>query len=285
MDVVRFSDPRAFRDATEAFLLEDEARHNVLLGVTTTLIERPDVYPEFRLWMVEHRGEPVAVASHTPPFNLAVSRPGAGGALASLAQAIRTEGIDLPGVVGAVPEVDEFRMAWESLEAGRARLGMEQRIYRLVSVRPVADVPGRMRDGSPADRDLLIEWIRAFADEALGQDTPSTDPARLVDLRLEGGGAGLVLWVHPDGRPASLAGFGGRTPHGARVGPVYTPPELRRQGYASALVAALSGRLLEEGRSFCFLYTDLSNPTSNSIYQTVGYEPVGDSREYRFEGR
>ena len=79
------------------------------------------------------------------------------------------------------------------------------------------------------------------------------------------------------------AGFGGRTPNGARVGPVYTPPEFRRRGYASAVVAGVSRRLLDEGRRYCFLYTDLANPTSNRIYQDIGYEPACDSRDYRFQ--
>ena len=69
---------------------------------------------------------------------------------------------------------------------------------------------------------------------------------------------------------------------GIRIGPVYTPPALRGRGYASACVARLSQDKLDEGRTFCFLYTDLSNPTSNHIYQEIGYEPVCDVADYRF---
>jgi predicted GNAT family acetyltransferase len=79
-----------------------------------------------------------------------------------------------------------------------------------------------------------------------------------------------------------MVGFGGETPSGIRISWVYTPPSRRRQGYASALVAAMSQKLLDEGRKFCFLYTDLANPTSNSIYQRLGYQPVGDSMYYAF---
>jgi uncharacterized protein len=89
-----------------------------------------------------------------------------------------------------------------------------------------------------------------------------------------------VLWE--DEEAVSLAGWGGRTPNGIRIGPVYTPPELRRRGYASALTAELTAMLLRD-RSFCFLFTDLANPTSNSIYQRIGYEPVTDIDEWIFE--
>jgi hypothetical protein len=64
---------------------------------------------------------------------------------------------------------------------------------------------------------------------------------------------------------------------------VYTPPEFRGRGYASNLVAHLSQELLDEGRKFCFLFTDLANPVSNSIYQKIGYRPVSDSERWEFD--
>jgi predicted GNAT family acetyltransferase len=66
------------------------------------------------------------------------------------------------------------------------------------------------------------------------------------------------------------------------VNAVYTPPELRRQGFATAAVAALSRALLAEGYPSCVLYTDLANPTSNSIYRRIGYEPVADAVRWFF---
>jgi predicted GNAT family acetyltransferase len=82
-----------------------------------------------------------------------------------------------------------------------------------------------------------------------------------------------------------MAAHTGPTPNGVRVGAVYTPPELRGRGYASACTAAVTQRLLADGRRFCFLFTDLSNPTSNSIYQKIGYRPVCDVDQYRFSNQ
>lgn len=76
---------------------------------------------------------------------------------------------------------------------------------------------------------------------------------------------------------------GSPTPHGARIGPVYTPPAARRRGYASALTAAIIRHYLDAGRRLCFLFTDLANPTSNRTYQAIGYEPVTDVNQYRFD--
>lgn len=95
---------------------------------------------------------------------------------------------------------------------------------------------------------------------------------------------GTWLW-EVEGEPVALSGYRGRTPNGIRIGPVYTPPHARRQGYATALVATQSAWLLEQGRKLCFLFTDMANSTSNSIYRKIGYEKVGDVRRYGFTPR
>ena len=87
----------------------------------------------------------------------------------------------------------------------------------------------------------------------------------------------LRIWQ--DERPASMAVAQGVTPNGCRVGYVYTPTELRGRGYASALVAELSQSMLDSGLNFCVLYTDLANPTSNGIYQRIGYNAICDVRD------
>ena len=92
------------------------------------------------------------------------------------------------------------------------------------------------------------------------------------------------LWL--DGvQPVSMALRTRPTRRGCAVGGVYTPPELRRKGYASACVAALSQHLLDQGYQFCTLFTDLANPTSNRIYLQIGYQPVCDFDKYKFEDR
>jgi hypothetical protein len=88
------------------------------------------------------------------------------------------------------------------------------------------------------------------------------------------------VFVWDDGRPVSMAAWAGRTGRGVRVNFVYTPPEYRRRGFASACVADLTQHLLAEGHAFCCLFTDLANPTSNSIYQKIGYRPVCDVSDF-----
>jgi predicted GNAT family acetyltransferase len=164
---------------------------------------------------------------------------------------------------------------------------MRQGIYALERVEPLPAVPGSARVATADDRDLALRWWIAFGDEVLHEGNPGRERAEAsVDHKLSSPGNGLLLW-EDDGEPVSLAGWGGPTPNGIRVGPVYTPPEFRGRGYATALTAELSrhlldGRLFEGGRRFCFLYTDLANPTSNAIYERIGYRRVAESAEIVF---
>jgi len=277
--VKRLADPSVFLAAAGPLLLEDEARHNLMLGIAGTLRDYPSVYPEFHLWLVEDDGVVVGAAMQTPPYNLAVARPTENGALTALADALNDDGVELPGVTGAVPEVDDFAVAWERRSGKVRQPRMKLRIYRLIEVRPVVGVSGRPRTATVGDRDLLVTWVRAFAEEAIGEGVD--EPERMVRARLQASGAGFMLWE--DSGPVSLASWGGETPNGVRISAVYTPPEHRRRGYGSAVTAAVSAERLAAGRRFCFLYTDLANPTSNKIYMDVGYEPVCDSVDYAFD--
>ncbi len=117
--------------------------------------------------------------------------------------------------------------------------------------------------------------------EAVPEAPPNPDPGAVADRWVAQVGRIGYVW-EDDGSVVSLVGAGGETPHGIRIGPVYTPPERRSRGYASSLTAAASQDQLDRGRQFVFLFTDLANPTSNKIYRAIGYEPVCDVDQYRF---
>jgi predicted GNAT family acetyltransferase len=278
VEAVELADPVEFLERAEGLLLADEARHNLILGLAGTLRDSPEFYREHKLWLVTDAGEVVGGALRTPPHNLVIAKPRTPAAHEALAAAI---GGPLPGVTAAVPEAESFADAWQAKTRTRRRLRVSQRIYALEEVRPVEGVAGGGRKATDADRPLLRLWLRHFGIEALREQQDEERTERLLDHRLGSDSAGFVIWE--DGLPVSLAGFGGETPHGVRVGPVYTPPVLRGRGYGSAVTAAVSAERLAAGRRFCFLYTDATNPTSNKIYTEIGYEPVCDAVDYAFE--
>ena len=285
MDTVRLSDAATFLAEAEPLLLADEARHNLILGIAGTIQDSPGHYAERDFWLVRDGSAVAAAAMRTPPYNLILAQPRSPEALAALVEALAGE--ELPGVVAAEPEAAKFAELWTRHTGVPARTNMRQGVYELERVEPLPAVPGSARVATADDRELVLRWMLAFADEALHEGGPGRDRAEeIFDYRLASPSAGILLWEN-GGEPVSLAGWGGPTPNGIRVGPVYTPPELRGRGYATALTAELSqrlldGRLFEGGRRFCFLYTDLANPTSNAIYERIGYRRVAESAEIVF---
>jgi predicted GNAT family acetyltransferase len=152
------------------------------------------------------------------------------------------------------------------------------RLYRLGRLTPPEPAPdGAPRVAGDRDRDLLIEWFEAFAREV--NDPSGQDHAVAVDDRLSYGG--VTVW-ETAGAPVSLAGVTRVTRGMARVAPVYTPPPLRGRGYAGAVTAAVSQGALDAGATEVVLYTDLANPTSNSLYQHLGYRAVEDRLALHF---
>jgi predicted GNAT family acetyltransferase len=265
------------------FLVAHEAEHNVLLGICSALMQT-DIY-QFPPYMayVEDQGGIVAVAMRTPPYNLVLSDMADESPIELIVQDAYATYSDLRGIVGLKAVCKAFAQTWKTMTGQDYRLNIEERLYRLQKVNPVGDVSGEYGLAAEADREVLVHWFMDFSAEAL-DGMSQEDAERQFNMRLTSDPMqrGLRVW-RDNGKLVSFAGYGGLTPHGIRIGPVYTPPELRGHGYASACVAALSQELLDAGRKFVFLFTDLSNPTSNHIYQTIGYEPVCDVDEYRFE--
>lgn len=282
MELVRFDDVEQFYQQVLPFLAAKEAHNNLPLGILSTL--RMDALyfgdPPY-LALVRRDGKIVAVALRTPPHNPCLSwtddRDAVGVILADMHRVYET----LPGVLGPSEVARVFADQWQALTGQRERVEIAERIYQLTSVHPVSGVEGYLRRSTPAERELMVEWWMAFAAEAVSPVERSA-AEKAVDRSLDGKARRLFVW-DVDGTAVSLSGCTGETPNGIRIGPVYTPPELRGRGYASACVAALSQLLLDEGRKYCFLFTDLGNPTSNHIYQAIGYEPVCDVDMYAFD--
>lgn len=275
MRVERHQDVRAFFERVESFLLRNEAAHNLLIGFRAALERDPHAYGSadpYLAAVVDDTGEVVAAAVRTPPYNLVLSLVDDACALGALAADVEHD--RLPGVIAPVPVGEAFL----ARRREPAKVAVAERLFAATEVIAPRPVAGALRPYADRDRPLALAWLAAFFAEAM-PGTPESDAENFLVRRLAEPTSHLVLW--DDGEPRSLAGYGSPTPNGMRVGPVYTPPELRGRGYASALTAAVTELVLAE-RRFCFLSTDLANPTSNSIYQRIGYRPVIDVNVWHF---
>ncbi|MGW3432132.1 GNAT family N-acetyltransferase [Streptomyces melanosporofaciens] len=263
-----------FRAAAGDFLGARPARHTTLLTVVSSLVaggsgrygEQPPVYG---WWAGEGSVEGAFLC--TPPYPPLLS-PLPGEAARALARTLAGDGEQKINGVNAGRETAEtFATAWTELTGARSDVEQSHRLYRLATLTPPDPAPpGRPRTATAADRDLLLTWFEGFARET---DALRGDVAALVDDKLSHDG--ITLW-ELDGRPVACAGISRTVAGMARVSLVYTPPELRGRGYAGAATAAVSRAARAAGVREILLFTDLGNPTSNALYQRLGYRPLED---------
>ncbi|WP_330305355.1 MULTISPECIES: GNAT family N-acetyltransferase [unclassified Streptomyces] len=263
------------------FLRSRPAMHTVPLTVTDTLRRRGmDGYgkeaPVFGI--LEREGAVRATLFRTPPYPLNLT-PLSEEDTDTLAALLADLGHSPSGVFGDRDTTAAFAGAWQRRTGATVALRERQRLYRLGTLTPPEPAPpGRARVATEPDRARLAQWYGEFA-EIIGEDG-SRDSGAWADDRLSYGGA--TLWETPDGTPVSMAGRTDLVAGQIRVAPVYTPAHLRGRGYAGAATAEVSRAALAAGADEVLLFADLANPTSNGLYQRIGYRPVADFATYDF---
>jgi predicted N-acetyltransferase YhbS len=213
----------------------------------------------------------------TPPYDLGLAVVPLA-AIDSLVAVLGAHEVAVPGVIGDVEVCGAFLARWPATPPGSQIGEQRQRLYRLEKlVAPDPAPAGGARRATEADFELLVAWIRAFSAEA-GTRSGERD-AEVVRRRIRLG----LTWVwETAGEVVSMASRNVTAVGVARIGPVYTPPEERRQGYGAAVTAACTADALATDAEGAVLFTDLANPTSNAIYQTIGFRPVCDRVAVRF---
>lgn len=287
-EVHTYDSPSSFLDAAEPFLLRHEALNSLLLGVVQSQNRTRAARRRFQplLATVAEAGELRLAALMTSPHKLLLSSilEDSGQVIEALVLFLHQRLPTLPAVFGP----DRLSLAFADVWAARRQFhplpGLQQLLYELTEVDFPPDLPvGVLRPASLNDRGRLAEWMLAFQQEALPSDVVDLESARVVVDHLVGRNELYVWQAEPDGlgRPLSMAARARPTRNGVAVNFVYTPPELRGHGFASACVAHLSHYLLG-GWKFVTLFTDRANPTSNHIYERMGYRPIAQFDEYRF---
>jgi hypothetical protein len=288
MKVTAHKSAGEFLDTAGDWLERAESLNNLMLGIAARLAEedKPSEAPAVMMTVSDKAGL-AAACLMTPPRGVTLYAPRAGAAgearaeaaLEALAGALEAGGHAVPECVGPAAAALAFAGLWAKRTGQGFTLRMAQRIYELREVVFPNGVSGSARIAGPDDLDMLVDWRRQYCIDVSGHGDHPESRETIAD-RLVAGGR-MLLWEDA-GRCVSMAVVTRPTRHGIAVAGVYTPPGHRRRGYASACVAELSRRQLDAGKQFCCLHTDLSNPTSNSIYQKIGYKPVADSSHYAF---
>jgi predicted GNAT family acetyltransferase len=277
IEVRALRDPRLFAQLSSRWLATDPFSTNVM-GVQLDGVLR-GVRPqgEEDIWIVAvKRGRVLGAAMHTPPYHLFLPRLPSGVA-SQIANTLAAAGRPVSGVIGETNTVAELVSVWAERTGSKSSSLMKMRMYRLKELTHPVATSGVARQGGPDERHLLIEWFERF-DAEVASDRPGEEAAIAVERRLAAG----ELWLWWDGgRSVSVAGHSAAAAGVARVGPAYTPPEYRCQGYGTAVTASATHAALHAGAEHVALYTDLANPVSNSIYQTIGYVADHDAEDTR----
>lgn len=285
VQVQRFNSAHHFAKYALNYLYENEALNNLPIGILNRCMDKEDRNEQIEdppyLAMVTQQQEPILFLIMTPPYNIGVfgdpTHPALEEAILKSIEVLIEEDIEIPGVIGQRRIADKFAEVWANHSGSTYEMAMDQCIYKLTEVKDLPRNSGYLRLATMKDLDLISEWTYAFSfvtESPFSKEMAKQKAEQFINDR------SIYLWI--DGEPVSMARKARGTVNGMSINMVYTPKDQTRKGYATSCVAELSKSLIAEGYSYCTLYTDLSNPTSNSIYQKIGYEPIGDSIVYRF---
>ncbi|KGX84122.1 GNAT family N-acetyltransferase [Pontibacillus marinus] len=285
MTVLTYNKADEFLSKVEHFLMKNEALNNLPLGISYRLANEGNHYQgePFLGYKQRNDGEIHYALMRTPPHNwiLAVEQDLSYEDVESFLTYIDENHLPFPGLIGSKQSVERIAERWKEKTGSPYQIKMEQKVFRLDEVEDIPISNGDLQIAQPEHQEIATKWLNLFGEEA-GEPTLSESPEDTIKRMIQN--QSLRLWV-VDGEPVSMANATRPTKNGITLGPVYTPNEHKRKGYASSLVAKLSQSLLNEGYSFTSLYTDLNNPTSNKIYQRIGYKSIGDSIVVQFEER
>jgi len=274
-----------FYDIAYSFLLARESENNLLLSILNSLKEKIHRYGKEMplLFSLTDHDDVKLIALRTPPHDIIISYVDDLNFIEVLVEELLKRNEKLPGVLSFKEAADKFATLWCEKNSLKPNLYRKERIYKLEKVSKDTIGTKKFSVASKTHQTIVLKWAEEMLKEAL-VDTTEEDIERMTNNlknEFEENKSKMFL-LFDNNEPVSMVREAGRTPNCNFINLVYTPPSLRRKGYATECVAKLSKQLLEEGNKYCFLFTDLSNPTSNNIYQKIGYRPVIDENHYKF---
>jgi ribosomal protein S18 acetylase RimI-like enzyme len=266
-------DPGFVLRSADEFLSSQPVLHNLILSILYSRLAQGD---PGRYWSVFRGEKTVGVVVQSPLHYPATLTPMESRATLAMVDAIVEAGVTLPGVNGDAATAASFAGQWSERRKSAATPFQGTRLYELFELGEIPRTEGQLRPAGPSDRSLMVQWTHAFQNE-IGESANDTE------LRVDRGLAAGQLWIWDQNGEATSMAVSREPAQGVvRLSGVYTPPEKRNHGYAAACVHALSKHLCVGGYR-CILYTDLGNPTSNSIYWRIGYRAVAEAIRYRFD--
>lgn len=280
MKFIHYDDAEDFSKQVLSVVGEQEDKYSLFLGILASI--RKGDYENPFLATIEEDGKVLALFQMTPPHPMNmiyIEESRMDMCMELFIQKSLEEDVDIPSVISLKEWATQFAGKWIAKTGLKEEILMDQGLYRLDSVnKQLEKTPGNWRLASSKDHALIQNWYHLFEQDTGLPITPQDIVKQRVQKFVEA--QEVFLW-EDEGRIVSMMKKSRPTARGITVSLVYTPTEERRKGYARTLVAACSKELLKD-YEFCMLYTDMLNPTSNKIYQEIGYQKIADSMHIGF---
>ncbi|MDW0112780.1 GNAT family N-acetyltransferase [Sporosarcina saromensis] len=275
MQWTRYHDAEKFASIAEPIVMKQEDVFSLFLGVLQAI--KQGKYKNPFLATVEEGNDILAIVQMTPPHPLnvvIVNESRMEEVIAFLIHNLVASNVEVPGVISLKPWASLFASEWCTTTGQQQKLLMDQGLYRLDEVDDSLQLsPGEWRFATEEDSPLIEEWITLFEEDThlpkSPQSTVKERAATFIAARE------IFLWVN-GGEVVSMMKKARPTENSVTISLVFTPKAERKKGYARTMVLEGSKELLKDYQ-FCVLYTDMLNPTSNKIYQEIGYKRIADS--------
>lgn len=281
---VQFHDDLAdFIDLSFPFLLQNEAENNLIFSFLNSLKENPRRFgnkPPLLISIIDSK-EIKLIFVMPPPVYCTFSFTDNFDLIEFLIEQLSKSNYHLSGVLTFKEGAKKFAEMWCKKKGLKNRVVRNERVYKLENVSEGTIGKRKIVVVSKNDESLVLQWSRDFILEAAPETKENVLEKILFNIKKDIKKKKVYMLLD-NNIPVTIVRKSGKTPNGNLVDLVYTPPSLRKKGFATESVAHLSKLLLDEGNKFCFLFTDLINPISNSIYQKIGYKPIIDVDHYEF---
>ena len=264
--------PQEFYEAAWSPLSQNLMPNNMILGVLDSLSDK-SVWQTDATGALVFEGETLVGAMlQTKPSRPLISEMSPEAAWFAFEQWVKKFGPP-ESIFGPAQSVNAIIQNGRSRNSSWIESVTPMMAYELMSVVfPSMPAHGLMRFAHAGDEEILEKFVLGFYIDCnlpeVRSPTLKDDVVKVVKRLLQN--QSVVVW-ELDGTPVAIAAEIRKASFGSTVSLVYTPPEHRGHGYASSLVAHLSQHLLNQGAPRCLLFTDANNPTSNAIYQRIGY--------------
>lgn len=268
-----------FLDLASASLYQKEAEYGLMLGLTEMKAKKHGINDENKYFRIDDQQGFLGYAVNTDKNLILSDMPDS--MSQGLVSHLHKNEIKVPGVIGPSHSAEAFAKIYSQIYDVAYKIAMDQKTYQLDHVVPPTGIAGSMIVADLSYLELSAQWLVEFVEECIPHELTTLEAARkFVTTKIEN--HELFIWVDGSCTPVASNMVTRPTKNGIAIACVYTPKEHRKNGYAAAVVAQTSQRMLDAGKKFCMLYADTTNPTSNKVYQRIGYNEIATQKNFIF---